>query len=442
MLDQTFDKISRIRNLSEFRLPMLFFGLAVWVITPIIGNIPILLSIQLDLLRTKPTRPKLLSLNNLLLLLVVLGVAVYVSAFDIFADTRVYLDVYNTFDTENPFDNQFVRDRYEFVLFALLYAIHWLTNGSEYLCLFIFALLSASLVSFYISKKLAPKYYPTLLIIIFSTFYYYSQIFYMRQFLSILLVIMAIAALESSWLMFAVWSSLAIFSHLSSAMYIAVGLFSRIGFSLIKNIKLKLEKTDKVMLYVFLGFVLALLIYIAWQIYNNPQEIYRYINDILDLLPQKQLSSSLQDRVTNYDGRDTDTFAFDIYRIIATAALGIIIITKGFRQLTPKVLSLDIIYVISILQIAFIMVTGFNQRIAYLFMTFYGCFFCIGLDERAKIKTIAPISLLTMLVAAGNTYNFLRIQAFMIDNDGWSFFDGQPLAMSLYDYIVYFFQHC
>ena len=65
---------------------------------------------------------------------------------------------------------------------------------------------------------------------------------------------------------------------------------------------------------------------------------------------------------------------------------------------------------------------------------------CIGLDENDKIKPFGIISLLTMFVAAANTFNLLTIQVGMADIKGWSFFDGQPLTMSIYDYIVYFFQ--
>ena len=86
------------------------------------------------------------------------------------------------------------------------------------------------------------------------------------------------------------------------------------------------------------------------------------------------------------------------------------------------------------------MVTGFNQRIAFLFLAFYGLLFHIGLNRDNKLKPFGIISLLTIFAAASNTFNFLTIQVTMIDTTGWSFFDGQPLAMSLYDYIVYFFQ--
>lgn len=440
MLEQTFNKIGNIQNLSQLRLPMLFFGLAMWVVTPIMGNIPILLSIQLDLLKSKSRRPKLLTLNNLLLVLVVLSLTIYISSIEIFADTKVYLDVYQTLDTKGIFDNEFVRDRYEFVLFLFLYPIHILTDGSEYLCLFLFSLISNSIVVFYISKKFSKKYYPTLLIIVFSTFFYYSQVFYMRQFLSIMLVLMAVASLESSWLLFWLWSFLAIFSHLSSAMYIAICVAAKLLFSLGSKIQIQLKKTDKVIVYLVLGFLLFLLAYIAWTIYSNPEEIYAYTNNIINFLPEKRLSDTIQNRVNNYDARDTDTFVFTIFRAIATMTVGIFVAIKGIKKLTPKLLSLDIIYVISLLQIGFILVTGFNQRIAYLFLAFYGFFFCISLNEQDRLKPFGIVSLLTIFVAAANTFDFLIIQAAMADIPGWTFMDGKPLTMSIYDYVLYFFQ--
>lgn len=419
---------------------MLFFGLAMWVVAPIMGNIPILLSIQLSLLQRKQSKKSWFSIENILLILIVLSTTIYISSFNVFADTKFYLDIYDSLDVKGIFDNQFVADRYEFVLFLLLYPIHILTNGSEYLCLFFFSLIMNSVIVFYISKKLSAKYYPTLLIIVFSTFFYYSQVFYMRQFLSITLVMMALTSLESSWWIFIFWSLLAIFSHLTAAIYIGICFASKLAFKIRKNIKIKFNKKDKIFLYIVFGFVIAIILYIAWIIYNNPQEIYSYTNNVIDLLPEKRLSSSIQGRVTEYDGRDTDVFQLTIFRVIAAMAIATFVFIKGYKNLTPKLLSLTIIFILSVLQIAFILVTGFNQRVVYLFLSFYGFFFCIGLNEQTKVKPFGLISCLTIFVAAANTFSFSVIQANMIDADGWSFFDGKPLAMSIYDYVVYFFQ--
>ena len=438
--DWAFDKIKNIGHLYELRLPVLFFGFALWVVTPIIGIFPLLLSIQLYLITPESKQPKLFSLTNTLLILVVVSVSIYASSIEIFADTRNYLDVYEIIDKKGIFDNEYVKERFEFVPFAFLYLIHILTNGSEYLCLLLFSLTINALVTFGVTKKISPEYYPTLLIVIFSTFFYYSHVFYMRQFMSIVLMVIAIAYIESSWLIFIFWCSLALFSHFSTALYIAVCTTSKMFFSIKGRIKIKYNKNNKVLLYIFLGFVLSAVLYVGLQVYSNPQAVYSYVNSLLNLLPQKDLSSSIQNRVGIYDGRDVALFSLTIFRAIAIVSIGVFIIAKGYKKLTPILLSLDLIYIISLFQIAFILATGFNQRIAFFFLAFYGLLFYIGLNKESKLKPFGIISSLTIFAAASNTFNFLTIQATMIDTDGWSFFDGQPLAMSLYDYILYVFQ--
>jgi len=446
MLDQTLDKISRIRNASELKLPVLFFGFAVWVSFPIIGIFPMLLSVQLDLLRPSKKSSKLLSLNNLILVLVVLTLATYISAFDVFADTKSYLDIYTSLDRNAPWDNYIAEDRFEVILFFFFAFVHYLSNESIFWCLFSFALFNNALITFYISKKLSPRYYPTLLIILFSTFFYYSQIFYMRQFLALVFIMAAIASMESSWIIFWLFAILAVFSHTSSVIFVLVCLAAQSIDFITKQFELiKWEARDKVVIYIVLGLLLTALIYVGIQIYNDPKSIYRLINSILEYLPQGQVNNSIQGRIENNDSRDTEIFELTIFRAIAIFSLGCFIIRRNYAKISPKILSLILIFFVSMLQILFILVTGFNQRIAYLFLAFYGLFFCIGLDSLKinqvnKVKSFAFVSALTVFVAASNTLKFIDIQVKMIDTVGWSFFDKQPLAMSLFDYIVYFFK--
>ena len=322
MIDQTFDIIKKVNNLYELRLPLLFFGFALWVVVPILGIFPLLLSIQLYLITPRAKKPKLISLTNVILLLVVLTVSIYASSFEVFADTQNYLDVYEVIDTKGIFDNQYVQDRFEIVPFAFFYAINILTNGSEYLFLLLFSLSINSLVVFWIGKNFSPQYYPSLLILVFSTFFYYSHIFYMRQFLSVVLMLMAIIYLESSWLLFIFWSVLALFSHFSTALYIAVCVGSKTFFWTKKKLKLRFNKSNKIFLYILLFIAFVIIVFFGLQAYNNPQIVYSYVSSILELLPQKDLSSSIQGRVTEYDGRDTDLFSLTIFRIIAIACVG------------------------------------------------------------------------------------------------------------------------
>lgn len=440
MLNRSLDKIAKIDNVYELRLPILFFGFAVWIVTPIMGIFFLLLSIQLYLITPNVRKPKFVSLTNILLVLVVLSISIYVSSFEVFADTRNYLDVYETIDKKGIFNNQYVLDRFEFVLFAFLYLIHILTNGSEYWCLLLFSLFINTMVTFCISKKLSAKYYPTLLILVFSTQFYYSHIFYMRQFLSIVFMSMAFAYLESSWLIFAFCSFLALFSHFSIALYIAICIFSKAIFSIRKKIRIKYHKTNKLFFYILLCFVFLIVLYFGIQVYSNPQAIYSYVSSILELLPQRDLSSSIQSRVDVYDGRDTELFSLTIFRVIAIACIAAFMVIRGYKKLTPKILSLNLIYILSLFQMSFILVTGFNQRLAFFFLAFYGLLFHIGLNKENKIKPFGVISSLTIFAAAANTFSFLSVQTAMIDSVGWKFFEGQPLSMSLYDYILYFFQ--
>ena len=445
MLDQTFDKLKNIQNVSELKLPLLFFGFAVWVSFPILGIFPLLLTIQLDLLKATKKASNLWSLNNLILVLVVLTVATYLSSFDVFADTKVYLDIYNNLDRNSPFDNAVAEQRFEVVLFLFFSLIHFLSNESTFWCLFSFALFNNLFIVFYIGKKLSPRYYPTLLIILFSNYFFYSQVFYMRQFFGLIFVLAAIVSMESSLILFIVFSLLSIFSHTTSAVYILICIFTR-TFATAGNILKRIEwkKRDKIIFYLLILFIFITLIYGAIQVYQNPQAIYKLAKNLIEYLPQQQVSNSIQSRIENYDGRDTDLFEITIYRAIAILSLGIFILIINYKRINPKILSFVSIYCVSMLQIIFILATGFNQRIVYLFLAFFGLFFCIGLDDQKpnqtnRIKHFSLISAITIFMAAANTFGFILIQANMIDIVGWSFFDKQPLSMSLFDYIIYLF---
>ncbi|GAB4534525.1 MAG: hypothetical protein Tsb0014_20810 [Pleurocapsa sp.] len=438
MLTEAVEKISNINRLSQIKLPLLFFGLAIWVIVPIVGILPLLLFVQLDLLQYRSKKKKILSLNNLILLLVILTIAIYVSSFDIFGDTQNYLKIYQTLDTEGPFDNYFSSDRYEFVLFIVLDLFHKLTNGSPYLCLFLFSLLINCLVVFYISKKLSAKYYPTLLILLFANYSYYSHIFYMRQALSIVLVMAAIVTMESNFLLFLGLGLLAIFSHITTTIYFLLALLVKFYFWSSSSLSIQWKNKNNLLLYFALGILTVSLGYTATKVYSNPEAIYGYIGRLLDVFPEQELGSSLQKTVENYDGRDSDTFGITPYYLLSILTIIFFIIVRNYKKVSPKIITLIGIFALSILQIVFILATGFNYRIVYLFLALYGLFFSIGLDENNSIKPLGIFSSITLVTVAANVYNFINIQSVMVDKSGWSFFEGQPLTVSLPEYISFF----
>jgi hypothetical protein len=438
MLTEAIEKIGNINRLSQLKLPLLFLGLAIWVVVPIVGILPLLLFVQLDLLQSKPKKRKILSLHNLVLFLIILTATIYVSSFDVFADTETYLRIYQKLDTEGPFKNYFSSDRHEFVLFIILDLIHKLTNGSFYWCLFLFSLLINGLVVFYISKNFSAKYYPTLLILIFSNYTYYSHIFYMRQALSIVLVMAAIASIESNFWVFLGLGLLGIFSHITTVIYFVIALFVKLYFWASSSLSIQWKGKNSLLLYFALGIFVFGLSFTAMKIYSNPEVIYGYVGVLLDLFPEQELGSSLQQSVETYDGRDSDTFGITPYYLLSILSIMVFIAMRTYKNVSPKVITLIIIFALSILQIAFVLATGFNSRIIYLFFALYGLFFYIGLDENNSIKPLGVISLIAIFTITANAYNFINIQSVMLDKSGWLFFEGEPLKVSLPEYLVFF----
>jgi hypothetical protein len=415
-------------------------GLAIWLVVPIMGIFFLLFSIQLNLLRVKKTKQRFLSLNQIILFIVILTISIYTSSFEVFADTQQYLKAYEDFGVYSPLDNYYSQ-RYEFVLFLFAYPIYLISNGSSYWFLFIYSFFVNSFLVFQVAQKISNKYYPLFLIILFSTFMYYSQIFYMRQFLSITFLMGAIASLEGNIIWLIIYCLLSIFSHLTGFIYVAILLAVkfRTKFLFFSN-KIRISVNhQKILKYTILILLSIIFTYLTVTILNTPDVIYRWVEQLLNYIPIKELSTSFIKRLDAYDGRDIETFTLTLPRILGIAGVGCLIVLQDYRNLSSRTISLTIIYIISILQIIFILITGFNQRIAYLFLTFYGLFFSIGISEK-KDKMSKIFWVIAIAMALLNVYNIFGVQKVMYFSPGWSFFEGKPLEKTIYEYLLFFVQ--
>lgn len=207
----------KVQNLSNYSIVVLFFALAVWVVVPIVGIFPLLLSVQLNLLKPGKKSKSEIFLNNLLLILVVFTVSVFFSSVSVKLDLIKYIDSYKQLDRLTPFEAaESYGAGFEFIIYLLAYPVYYLTNGDAYAFLFNHALIINTLVVFVISKRLSAKYYPILLMIVFSTPSYYFQMQVMRHALSNTFLMAAIATIESSGISFFVFSFLSAFSHFSN----------------------------------------------------------------------------------------------------------------------------------------------------------------------------------------------------------------------------------
>lgn len=219
----------KVQNLSNYSIVVLFFALAVWVVVPIVGIFPLLLSVQLNLLKPGKKSKSEIFLNNLLLILVVFTVSVFFSSVSVKLDLIGYIADYQQLDRLTPFEAaESYGAGFEFIIYLLAYPVYYLTNGAAYAFLFNHALIINTLVVFVISKRLSAKYYPILLMIVFSTPTYYFQIQVMRHALSNTFLMAAITTIESSGISFFVFLFLSAFSHFSNFIYFAILVFLRI----------------------------------------------------------------------------------------------------------------------------------------------------------------------------------------------------------------------
>ena len=249
----------KVQNLSNYSVVLLFFALAVWVVVPIVGIFPLLLSVQLNLLKPGKKSKSEIFLNNLLLILVVFTVSVFFSSVSVGSvklDLIRYIGSYKQLDRLTPFEAaESYGAGFEFIIYLLAYPVYYLTNGAAYAFLFNHALIINTLVVFVISKRLSAKYYPILLMLVFSTPAYYFQMQVMRHALSNTFLMAAIATIESSGISFFVFSFLSAFSHFSNFIYVAILVFLRIitkpQISFLKIFNLKNIKISNLLIYNF-----------------------------------------------------------------------------------------------------------------------------------------------------------------------------------------------
>lgn len=194
------------------RAIFLFLGLAVWFVVPILGIFPLLFFVHLN----QKSQSKL---NAVVTLLIVLTITIFVSSADIISDLAIYVDNYNNLAKETPFEASGAGGL-EFLLWLISYPIHRISGGSNYAFVFFWSFLFNILTFFVIARGFSPRNYGLLLLFIVSNPIYIGfQCFFIRQYFSTLLLLVAIAYMERKAVMWGVYF-LSIFSHLANLMYL------------------------------------------------------------------------------------------------------------------------------------------------------------------------------------------------------------------------------
>ncbi|MCW9679328.1 EpsG family protein [Dolichospermum planctonicum UHCC 0167] len=440
-----------VSNVNQYIIVFLCISLAVWMYVPIIGIFPLLLFIQLNLLNNKNPGKKIGLINNLLLILVVFTICVFFTSYTIYSDLIVYVQTYEQLGNMNAFEATVSYGTgTEFIPFLIAYLVYHLTSGSVYAYLFVHALIINVLIVFVISKRLSRKYYPVILMLVFSAPFYYWQIIIMRHALSNTFLMAAISFMESSSISFLSFLILSFFSHSSNIINICILSYFKFSefnifyfknnFSVVKNSKK--TKSTKIK-FISLIFVIILYVFLSGGV-----SISAFLPLILPILSNfVQINSGLENRLTNYDnyGKMIGGSIFDITIFIFMTITVIFFFLKR-KEFSRKLLSLITIFLLQMISYFYGTVSTINWRIYYLLLSMSGLFYLPLIEME---KGLSPINgrnyknnIFIISIAIVLAYNILML--FRGLAGGWIvakehiFFNGIPLKNTIFDYIVFF----
>jgi hypothetical protein len=435
------------RNLNQhYILVFLCISLAIWICVPIIGIFPLLLSIQFNLLNNENPTKRMGLLNNLILILVVFTICVFFTSYTIYSDLLLYVQTYQQLENLNAFEATYSYGTgTEFIPFLIAYLVHQFTSGSVYAYLFVHALIINLLIVFVISKRLSRKYYPFILMIVFSTPFYYWQVPIMRHALSNTFLLMAIVFMESPFILFLSNLMLVFFSHNSNIINVGILFYLKISeFNLDNNLSV-VKKNTKPKIIIFIAMFFMGFTSIAYVLFSGGISLSVVLPFFLMFSSLFGISNEaiLKNRLVSYDnyGIAIGASIFDI-TIFVFMVITIIWFLLTRREISKKYLSLVIIFLFQIGSYFYCVVNLTNWRVYYLLISMTGIFYIPIIEEfdmtRNKLKkNLIFINIATIL--AYNIFTFFRgLTGGWIVAKEHVFFDGRPLQMTLFDYIQFF----
>lgn len=424
-----------ISNSNKYNIIFLGISLVTWACVPIFGIFPLLLSVQLNLLTSKNPSKNIKLLNNIVLILVVFTVCIFFTSYRIYSDLVVYLETYEQLNKLSPFEAALSYGTgIEFIPLLFAYLVYYLTNGSVYGYLFSHAFIINTLVVFVISKRLSAKYYPALLMLVFSTPYYYWQVPIIRHSLSNTFLMAAITFIESSGSSFLFYLILAFFCHSSNMINIFILSLIKISQRVKYNIVIR---------YLLKNKAIIIIIFFAVIVFSFTYKIS--LSTILPLISpfiDTNKYSSLENRMQSYDNYYVKS-GFSLNTIIFTfIQIHVLFILFLKRDIPLKNLALIVIFLIQYISYIYSLINPTNWRVYFLLVSMYGILYIPNVRYLfVKNNLLLNMTLIgsVFVIFAFNCYIFFGGLA-----QGWVvapehiFFNGIPLQMTLPDYIIFF----
>jgi hypothetical protein len=433
-------------HFSHYKYFILSFSFLLWIFIPILGIFPLLFFIQLNIL--KPSIKIRELLNILVLFCVLVTLSIFNSSFKPVSDTLTYTQAYLELGNTSIFDValRFHKNN-DFVIYLIAYPIYILSNASVYWFLFINTII-INLLTIVISKKLSPKYYPTILIFTCSSTFFITQNFLMRQFLSNIFLIFALAHINNkSMILFIVGVFMSAFSHSSNIPLVILLLILRFQSSItnilyaILFIPKKIIKNINKKLFVLFLF-LIFFIFTALTIFTIAYSSNTFM--IISVFFIKTFSGFGINFTSHLDSYSGYSGSKGIPNMIVSITEGIILTLLVLFYFTPIKgkynnscdFGLITVFLYNLFGLLLTFFAGFIWRTSFLFISLSGLFYKLILG-RQKEKEGNYFFFLLFILAILKMFNFSRFLFVTTPNSLFAFFGGYPLQYNIFDYLNY-----
>ncbi len=408
----------------NYKWVVLCFSLLIWLFFPILGIFFLLFYCQINLSQTNLTKLDSLKKNIIPLVLVLFTITVYISTFEPFLDTIIYIQVYRGITNFWDFDYFYRDNSMEPLTFLIPSIVSNLTNGSESWFLFIQSL-TINTALLLITVIFMPEVYPLALIINYSTPLFYSQLFYMRQFYAFIFLIPAIYI--ENYIIRIGLGILGVFTHSSSLFYLLplVGLKNPLTDWLNKLFPLRKY-------YRQILFLVVPLIAIIGANFNL---ILENITLLALFLPQSAYEI-ISSRVTGYGGDETE-YVFTRLPIFDSFFILVYLLFANFKKTSSNLKPWVVTFLLFLSFFIFVYTTKFNWRLSLIFLAVPGFFYTIvfssgklalGKSNSLFVNTIVGI-------IAIRIFMFFSLAIFPMDRDSYFvFWDGYPVGKTIADY--------
>jgi hypothetical protein len=427
-------------SLDKFKYHLLLFGLAIWLLSPIFGIIPLLLFSQINVSQTvskKNLKLRVFNFNSFSLLLVLFTVVVAASTHTVISDLQVYVEIYNGLG-KMPLLEYMSSYKMEPITFIIPSLINWLFQPGEYSFILVQSL-TMNLAFMLIAMKFMPSYYPTIILLNITSNSYFIQVFLMRQFYSFIFLVCFIYT-------FSLWKKIILFllsisTHSGTLLFLCFSMISlflknniqteNFNIKLINNLTSFFNKfiRQKIGFYgiCFFAFILMPILFAFLKNDNSLiTSIFPTFSDRLEVYGENNSLGLNQDI--------WKVMIFDICFLLTSVSM----INFSDEEVSCYVWSIMLLLSIACLAAFYYILPAFG-RLTYFLSGLSGFFYTIIFNSNQlthRLNLFSSILFIAIFTKIGYFYYVIVLSSF---SDSSFIFNGNPLGANIFNYFEYLY---